>query len=134
MHFIHLNVISPLPNIEEIHHLVELANAFVIDISESKLDGSVLNNEVVIEGSDLIWLDHARKGGDVACFIKYFVAYNYKGIMRLNTESIFTEMYLPKSKSFIVSIPYQPSDKLFRNSLEQMITSPSRTTVYLPSQ
>ena len=92
MHFIHLNIISPLPNIEEIHHLVELANAFVIDISESKLDGSVLSNEVLIEGSDLIWLDHARKGGDVASFIKYFVAYNYKGIMRLNTKYFYKDV------------------------------------------
>ena len=43
MHFIHLNVNSLLPKREEMRHLVKLANASVIAISETKLDGSKLD-------------------------------------------------------------------------------------------
>ena len=73
MHFIHLNVNSLIPKIEEIRHLAKLTNASVIDTSEIKLDGSVLNNEVAIEGYDVIKVHRSRKGGGVACFIKHSV-------------------------------------------------------------
>ena len=65
MHY--LNVSNPLPKIEEILHLVKLANAFVIGISETKLDGSVFNSEIVIEDHNIIRLDHSRKGGGWCC-------------------------------------------------------------------
>ena len=55
--YLYLNVNNLLPKIEEIGHLSELANVFVMGISERKLDGSVLNNEIIIEGYDLVRLD-----------------------------------------------------------------------------
>ena len=54
MHFIHLNVNSLLPKMEEIRHIVQLTNASVIGISETKLDWPVLNSKIVIEGYELI--------------------------------------------------------------------------------
>ena len=41
--------------------------------------------------------------------------------MCLNTESIFTEIYLPKSKPFIVGILHRSPDKFyFVNCIEQI--------------
>ena len=79
-----------------------------------------MNSEIVIESYDLISLDRSRKGDGVACFTKYFVAYSYKAKMFLNTESIFTEIYLKKSKPFIVGILYRPPEKstLLINSMD----------------
>ena len=102
MHFIHLQVYSLLRKIEEICHLVESANASVIGNSETKLDEPVLNSEIVIDGYDLIRLDRPRKGDCVACFIKHSPIQSYKTNMCLNTESIFKEIHLAKSKSLII--------------------------------
>ena len=76
-HFSHLNANSLLLKIEEIRHLVKLTNASVIVISEIKLDASVLSNEVVTEGYDLIRMHYFRKGGELAYTTKHSVAYSY---------------------------------------------------------
>ena len=80
-----------------------------------------LNNEFAIHDYNLIKIDCSRKGSGVACFIQHSVAYSHKTNMRLNTESIFTEIYLPKPKPFIVSILYRPPDKVdCVNCIEQI--------------
>ena len=60
-------------------------------ISETKLYGSVLSNEV-IKGYDLIRIDLSTKGGKVACRKKHSVPYINKTNMHLNMESIFTDI------------------------------------------
>lgn len=64
----------------------------------------VLNNKISIEGYNLRRKDRSRKGGAATCFINQSVANSYETNMRLNTESIFTENYLPKSKPFRAGI------------------------------
>ena len=49
LHFIHLNVNSLLPKIDELRNIAKLSNAAVISISESKLDDSVLSSEIHID-------------------------------------------------------------------------------------
>lgn len=98
-------------------------NASIISANETKLDGSVLDHETVLEGNDLIRLDCSRKGVH-ACFIKHSVIYGYRINMCLNTESTFIEIYLPKSKPFIVAILYRPPDKMdIVTSLDQTFKS-----------
>ena len=80
-------------------------------ISETKLDGSFLSNEVVIESCDLIRIDRSRKGGGAAGFIKHSMAYSHKTNTSLNTGSIFTMICLPKSKP-LVHILCRPPDKI----------------------
>ena len=108
MYFIHLHVNIIEPKIEETRHLAKITNASVIGISETEFDGSVFSNEAEIEGYNLIRLDCSRKGAGVACFTKYSVVSSQKTNMRLNTGRIFTELYLPKSKPFVVGILYKP--------------------------
>ena len=76
MHFIHLNINS-LPKIDEIHYVAKLTNATVIELSETKLDNTVLSCEYEIEGYDLVRSDRSRRGG-VACFVKNSISYNRK--------------------------------------------------------
>ena len=109
MYFIHLHVNVIEPKIEELRHLAKIANSSVIGISETEFDGSVLSNEAAVEGYNLRRLDCSRKGGEVACFTKHSLVSNQKTNMHLNTERIFTELYLPKSKPFVVGILYKLS-------------------------
>ena len=49
LHFIHLNVNSLLPKIEELRNITILSTAAVIGISESKLDNFVRSSEIHID-------------------------------------------------------------------------------------
>ena len=70
MHFIHLNINSILPKIDEMHYIAKLTNATVIGLRETKLDNTVLRSELEIEGYDLVRSDRTRRGGGAACFVK----------------------------------------------------------------
>ena len=115
-YFIHLNVNSLLPKIDEIHNLVGLTNPSVIGISKRKLDGSVLNSEAIIEDYDITRLDRSGRRGGVACFIKDTVTYCYKANVCLNTG------LQPKStllvvliKSLVNSVHSKPKNVIFRD-------------------
>jgi len=50
LHFIHLNINSLLPKIDELKLIAKKTNAAIIGITESKLDASVSDEEVKLEG------------------------------------------------------------------------------------
>ena len=47
----------------------------------------------------------------MACFVKNSISYNRKSNFSINTESIFIELFLPKSKPDLIGILYTPPDK-----------------------
>ena len=47
----------------------------------------------------------------MACYVKKMLAYNYKHNFCKNTESIFIDIFLPKTKTILVGILYRPPDK-----------------------
>ena len=119
MRFIHLNIISILPKIDEIPYIAKLTNATVIGLSETKLDNAVLSSELEIEGYDLVRSSRSRRGGGVSFFVKNSIPYNQKPRFCINTESIFMEIFLPKSKPVLIGILYRPLDKYgFLNCLK----------------
>ena len=60
------------------------------------------------------------KRRNVACFAKNSISYNWKPNFCINTESIFIEIFLPKSKPVLIGILYRPPDKYdFVNCLER---------------
>ena len=46
-------------------------------MTESKLDNTVSNEEVEIDGYNLIRPDRNRKGGGIVCYIKTSISFNY---------------------------------------------------------
>ena len=67
LHFVHLNINSLLSKIDELRELVKTSNATVVGITESKLDESINDCEIWIEGYSTIRRDRNRKGGGVVC-------------------------------------------------------------------
>ena len=98
MHFIHININSLLPKSNEIHYIANITNAPIIGISETKLNETILSSESEVDGYDLVRLDWSKKSGGVSCYIKSSIAYSYKDSFCGNTESIFVDIFLPKSK------------------------------------
>ena len=46
LYFVHININSLLPKIDELQYIATLSEPAVIGISESKLDGSILSSEI----------------------------------------------------------------------------------------
>jgi hypothetical protein len=63
LHFIHVNINSILPKIEEIRCIARSVNLSIIGLSESKLDNTVNDNEISIPGYDILRKDRNRNGG-----------------------------------------------------------------------
>ena len=68
LHFIHFNINSLLSKIDELREMVKTSNATVVGITESKLDDSINNCELCIEGYCIIRLDRNRKGGGIVLY------------------------------------------------------------------
>ena len=110
LHFLHKNRNSILSRIEELRHIAKLSNASVIGVSQSKLDDSVFDNEVSIEGYKLLRAYQTRNGGGVACYIKSELGYNFRQDFSTDIENIFFDILLPNSKPILVGIIYRPPD------------------------
>ena len=111
MHILHLNVNSLLPKIAEICFIAKQPNASIIGISESRLDSSILNSEADVIGCDIIRMDRSRRGGGVPCHMKKPLSYNHESNFCPNIESIFIDIFLPKSKPILVDVLHWPPDK-----------------------
>ena len=124
LHFIHININSLLPKIDEIRHMTKITNAAIVGIGETKLYKSILSSVIDIEGYDLLRLDQSRRGGGVACYVKKSLAYNYRDNFCKNTESIFIDIFLPKTKPVLIGILSRPPDKNnFVKNLEETFTN-----------
>ena len=70
LHFIHININSLLAKIEELRRIACLSNAAVIGISESKLDKSIFDSEIEIDGYNILRFDGNTHRGEVACYVR----------------------------------------------------------------
>ena len=60
LHFIHLNINSLLPKIDELREIVKISNSKVSGITETKLDNSIDDSEISIDGYCAIRHDRNR--------------------------------------------------------------------------
>ena len=78
LHFIHPNINSLLPKIDDLQYIVKNSNAAVICISETKLNNTAYDFEVAIDGYNVVRSDRNRKRGGVACYIRNNICFNLK--------------------------------------------------------
>ena len=57
MHFIHININSLLPKIDEVRYIPKITNASIIGKSETKLGKTISPSELEVDGYDLVRLD-----------------------------------------------------------------------------
>ena len=97
-----------LSKIEELRYFAKSTNAFVIGICESKLDPSVLEQEISLDNYKILRCDRNRHGGGVACYVRNYLSYNILSVFPSETENIFFEILLPNSKPVTVGTIYCP--------------------------
>ena len=125
LHLIHLNINSLLSKIDELREIARKTRATVIGITESKLDGSVLDGEINIDGYELVRSDWNRHGGGVACCIRSDISFNVRGDFSSEIENIFFDILLPKTKPILIGILYRPPEQ--SKFLDNLSTSISQT-------
>ena len=70
LHFLHLNINSILPKLDELKTIAGNTKAVIIGITESKIDNSISDSEVEILGYCNLRCDRNRNGGGVACYVR----------------------------------------------------------------
>ena len=111
LHFCHLNVNSLLLKIDELRDITDYIKPAFLGITESKLDSSVTNAEVNINGCSIIRNDRNWNGRGVACYIRNNLCFNIKNIFSNSIERAFFEILIPKVKPIEIGIFYQPPNK-----------------------
>ena len=107
LHLIHINIKSLLPKIEEFRRIACQSNAALIGISESKLDNSIFDLEIENDGYNTLHFD--RVG--VACYVRNDLRFTKRNYFPNNIETIFIEIFLPKTKPMTGGIIYCPSSQ-----------------------
>ena len=80
LHFIHLNINSLLPKLDELGYIATHSNAAVIAISKTKLENTVYDSEVARDGYHKARSDRNRKDGGVACYIRSNILFQFKNL------------------------------------------------------
>ena len=106
LHFIHLNINSLLPKIEELRIIAKSTNAANTGISQSKLDEYTLKPEIQIDDYKILQCDKNRDEGGVACYIRNDLSYNILSVFPHEIESVSFEILLPNSKPITVGTNY----------------------------
>ena len=81
----------------------------IFAISESKLDASIHDNEIKIDGYDFYRLDHNRHGGGVLFYVnEQLESHPLKHLSDSNYESLWIKVCLSKTKPIFLSVVYRP--------------------------
>ena len=89
LHFCHLIANSLLSKIDKLRDITNYIRPPILGITESKLDSSVTNTEVNINGYSIIGNDRNRNGGGVAYYIRKDLCFNIKNIFPNSVEHVF---------------------------------------------
>ena len=76
LHFVHLNIRSLLPKLDELRILARNTRAACICITETWLNNTVFDSEIQIAGYDIRREDRSRHGGGVCIYIRSDLAFN----------------------------------------------------------
>ena len=118
-HFIHINIKSFLTK-EELRRIACLSNAAFIGISESKLDNSIFDLEIETDGYNILRFDRNKHGGGVACYVRNDLSFTKRNHFPHDIETIFIEIFLPKTKPMAVGIVYRsPSQASFQETMNK---------------
>ena len=112
LHFLHINMRSLLPKLDELRHIANKLNASVIGIADTWLDDTVSDSEVDIT-------PRRRRCMCRPYYINSNISYNPCHDVGTDFESVWVELFLPKTKPILVGVCYRPpTDTNFYELLE----------------
>ncbi len=109
-----LNVNSLLRHIDEIRLIIKELGIHILAINETKLDGSIADDLVDVEGYSIKRCDRNRNGGGVAIYIKenLFEKYSVRDDIPVSSlEGVCVECKPSRSAPFTILALYRPPDE-----------------------
>ena len=127
----HLNIRSLRYKMDELGLFCDQHKPHVLAISETWLDDSFVDEEVSLQGYNLMRRDRDCVGGGVAVYVAEHLNYNRLKDPRdllpdIDVESIWFELSLPKTKKILIGAVYKPPDSnasTFTESLEKILSN-----------
>ena len=105
LHFIHLNVRSFLPKLDEIRILARKTKTATIGITETWLDHIVTDSKIHVDDYSVLRNDQNRQGGGVCVFIREDLAFNPRSDLKQGVlEVVWTEILLQKTVPILVEV------------------------------
>ena len=96
-----LNVNSIVKHIDEMRILLESKTIDILLINESKIDDTVLDNEICISGYNIIRNDCNRNGGGVIMYLKQLLSFTERNDLVVDSlEMICVEIKNPTTSHF----------------------------------
>lgn len=103
LHFVHLNVRSLLPKLDELRILARNTRAACICITETWLDESIFDSE--IENYIVRRKDRNRQGGGVCIYVRSDLAFNpLDDLLHEELEATWIELFLPKTQPIVCGV------------------------------
>ena len=118
-----LNIFSLLPHLDELCIFVDNEKPHIICINETKLDDSIDDSLIRIDGYVIIRKDRNKHGGGVALYIHQNIHFELMSeLMCDELESVSVQIKNGKFKPFIVTSIYRPPGKpvSYFNELESL--------------
>eukprot|EP00794_Sanderia_malayensis_P005200 gene5201-5855_t len=109
-----LNVNSLLHHIDEIRLIIKDLGIHILAINETKLDGSIADDLVGVQGYSIKRCDRNRNGGGVAIYVKdnLFDKYTIRDDVPVSSiEAVCVECKPSHSAPFIILALYRPPDE-----------------------
>ena len=118
-----LNITSLVKHIDELRVLMIDQTPDILAINETRIDPTISDSIIKLEGYDIVRQDRARNGGGVALYIRSTINYRRHQTITDGLEAICIDVLKPNSKPFTIVTCYRPpdSDEQFFNLFESMI-------------
>ena len=108
LHFLHININSVLSKTDTLRDIVGHTKPVILGITESKLDSSVSDQEVNINGYSILRSDRNKYGRDVACYVRADLCFNKRNVFSNSIENLFFDLLIPKLNPLSIGIFYRP--------------------------
>ena len=107
-----LNICSLTCHYDELCVFMADGTIDILGLNETRLDNTIPDSQIDIEGYDILRRDRNRNGGGVAFYVAQSLTYvNRQDLLSHEDLEILTvEIKKPKSKLFLVTTWYRPPD------------------------
>ena len=104
-----LNITSLTKHIDKLRILITEMNFDILCINETRIDKTIKNSEIGLQGYDLTRRDRNRSSGGVAIYIRNTIPYVERStIIPENVEAVCIEVRKPNAKPILISTWYRP--------------------------
>lgn len=109
VHHCHIDINSFLPKIEELRYTAKSRKEVSIQVSEPKPHNFVLELDIQMDNSNMLFYDRIINGGMVACQIRNGLSYGIKSNIPHEIKSIFFELLSPTKNPITMAVMYRPT-------------------------